>query len=145
LGVSQQEAKELTFKQLYGGVWSEYKNKPFFDKVDLYVDDLWDTYQYTGRITAANKIFKRNDENITPNKLFNYIIQSYETSNNVQLLKSVLDYLKDKKTKLVLYTYDAFLFDYNEEDGAIFPEITKILEYPVSIKQGTSYHGLTKI
>ena len=145
LGVSQQEAKELTFKQLYGGVWSEYKNKPFFEKVDLYIDDLWDTYQYTERITAANKIFKRNDENITPNKLFNYIIQSYETSNNVQLLKSVLDYLKDKKTKLVLYTYDAFLFDYNEEDGAIFPEITKILEYPVSIKQGTSYHGLTKI
>jgi len=145
LNVSPQDAKELTFKQLYGGVWSEYKNKPFFEKVDLYIDDLWDTYQYTGRITAANKIFKRNDENITPNKLFNYIIQSYETSNNVQLLEQVLDYLKDKKTKLVLYTYDAFLFDYSQEDGAIFPEITKILEYPVSIKQGTSYHGLTKI
>ena len=145
LNVSQQEAKELTFKQLYGGVWSEYKNKPFFEKVDLYVDDLWNTYQYSGCISAANKVFKRNDENITPNKLFNYIVQSYETSTNVQLLESVLDYLKDKKTKLVLYTYDAFLFDYNQEDGAIFPEITKILEYPVSIKQGTSYHGLIKI
>jgi hypothetical protein len=82
---------------------------------------------------------------VLPAILFNYIIQSYETSNNVQLLEQVLDYLKDKKTKLVLYTYDAFLFDYNQEDGAIFPEITKILEYPVSIKQGTSYHGLTKI
>jgi hypothetical protein len=56
-----------------------------------------------------------------------------------------LDYLKDKKTKLVLYTYDAFLFDYAEEDGNILPELINILEYPVSIKQGTSYHGLTKI
>ena len=106
---------------------------------------MWDTYQYDNSYTTANKIFKHSDEDITRNKLFNYIIQSYETSNNIQLLEQVLDYLKDKKTKLVLYTYDAFLFDYNKEDGAIFTEISKILEYPVSIKQGTSYHGLTKI
>jgi hypothetical protein len=145
LNVSQQEAKELTFKQLYGGVWSEYQDKPFFKQVNMFINEMWDTYQYGNSYTTANKIFKRNDENITSNKLFNYIIQSYETSTNVQLLESVLDYLKDKKTKLVLYTYDAFLFDYSQEDGTIFPEITKILEYPVSIKQGTSYHGLTKI
>ena len=145
LGVSQQEAKELTFKQLYGGVWSEYQDKPFFKQVNMFIDGMWDEFQYSNLYTTANKVFKRNDENITPNKLFNYIIQSYETSNNVQLLKLVLDYLKDKKTKLVLYTYDAFLFDYNEEDGNILPELINILEYPVSIKQGISYHGLTKI
>jgi len=145
LNVSPQEAKELTFKQLYGGVWSEYQDKPFFKQVNMFIDNMWDIYQYDNSYTTANKIFKRNDENITRNKLFNYIIQSYETSNNIQLLEQVLDYLKDKKTKLVLYTYDAFLFDYNKEDGAIFTEISKILEYPVSIKQGTSYHGLTKI
>jgi hypothetical protein len=145
LGVSQQEAKELTFKQLYGGVWNEYQDKPFFKQVNMFIDGMWDEVQYSNSYTTANKVFKRGDEGITRNKLFNYIIQSYETSNNVQLLKLVLDYLKDKKTKLVLYTYDAFLFDYNEEDGAIFTEITKLLEYPVSIKQGTSYHGLTKI
>jgi len=145
LGVSKQEAKELTFKQLYGGIWSEYQDKPFFKQVNMFIDNMWDEIQHSNSYTTANKVFKRNDENITPNKLFNYIIQSYETSNNVQLLKLVLDYLKDKKTKLVLYTYDAFLFDYNKEDSAIFTEISKILEYPVSIKQGTSYHGLTKI
>jgi hypothetical protein len=145
LNVSPQDAKELTFKQLYGGVWSEYQDKPFFKQVNMFIDEMWDTYQYDNSYTTANKIFKHSDEDITRNKLFNYIIQSYETSNNIQLLEQVLDYLKDKKTKLVLYTYDAFLFDYNQEDGAIFPEITKILEYPVSVKQGTSYHGLTKI
>ena len=145
LNVSPQDAKELTFKQLYGGVWSEYQDKPFFKQVNMFIDEMWDTYQYDNSYTTANKVFKRDDEDITRNKLFNYIIQSYETSNNVQLLEQVLDYLKDKKTKLVLYTYDAFLFDYSQEDGAIFPEITKTLGYPVSIKQGTSYHGLTKI
>jgi hypothetical protein len=145
LNVSPQDAKELTFKQLYGGVWSEYQDKPFFKQVNMFIDEMWDTYQYDTSYTTANKIFKRSDEDITRNKLFNYIIQSYETSNNVQLLEQVLDYLKDKKTKLILYTYDAFLFDYSQEDDAIFPEITKTLEYPVSVKQGTSYHGLTKI
>jgi hypothetical protein len=145
LDVTPQEAKELTFKQLYGGVWSEYQDKPFFKQVNMFIDEMWDEFQYGNSYTTANKVFKRGDESITRNKLFNYIIQSYETSNNVQLLEQVLDYLKDKKTKLVLYTYDAFLFDYNQEDGPILQEITKILEYPVSIKQGTSYHGLTKI
>ena len=146
LGVSQQEAKELTFKQLYGGVWSEYQNKPFFKNVVTYVDDLWDTLQYSGTITTENKIFIRDDlDKMTPHKLLNYVVQSKETSTNVQLLERVLDYLKNKKTKLVLYTYDAFLFDYNKEDNNIIQELTNLLEYPVIIKQGTSYHGLTKI
>jgi hypothetical protein len=37
------------------------------------------------------------------------------------------------------------LFDYAKEDGEIFTPIKALLQYPVSIKQGNSYHGLTKI
>jgi hypothetical protein len=144
LGVSQQEAKELTFKQLYGGVWAEYLDKPFFKQVNMFIDDMWDTYQYGNSYSTLNKIFIP-DKDITPNKLFNYIVQSTETSTNVELLELVFNYLNDKKTKLVLYTYDAFLFDYCVEDGDIFTDITQILQYPVSIKQGNTYHGLTKI
>jgi len=92
-----------------------------------------------------NKIFIRGDEDITRNKLFNYIVQSTETSTNVELLELVFNYLEDKKTKLVLYTYDAFLFDYNKEDGEIFTTIAQMLQYPVSVKQGNTYHGLKKI
>jgi hypothetical protein len=146
LNVSQQDAKELTFKQLYGGIWSEYQNKPFFKEVAMYIDNMWDIYQHNGYIATENKIFTRNQlDKITPQKLFNYIVQSKETSTNVELLELVLNYLKDKKTKIVLYTYDAFLFDYAKEDGHILTELTNILEYPVNVKQGTSYHGLTKI
>jgi hypothetical protein len=145
LDVTPQEAKELTFKQLYGGVWAEYKNKPFFKQVDAFIDDMWDTYQYGNSYSTVNKIFIRGDEDITRNKLFNYIVQSTETYTNVTLLKPVLNYLNDKKTKLILYTYDAFLFDYCEEDGNIFADIAHILQYPVSIKQGKTYHGLEKI
>jgi hypothetical protein len=144
LGVSQQEAKELTFKQLYGGVWSEYQSKPFFEKVLAYTDDMWDTYQYGKRLVTENKIFMP-DENMTRSKLFNYIVQSKETSTNVELLRLVFNLLEGKKTKLVLYTYDAFLFDYSNEDKGLIQEIINILDYPVNIKQGKTYHGLEKL
>lgn len=144
LNVSQQDAKELTFKQLYGGVWSEYQYKPFFKDVNMFIDDMWDTYQYGGKYETENKIFIP-DADISKAKLFNYIVQSKETSTNVELLEKVLDYLKGKKTKIVLYTYDAFLFDYSKEDGDILQDIVNMLEYPVTIKQGNTYHGLTKI
>jgi len=144
LNVTQQEAKELTFKQLYGGVWSEYQYKPFFKDVNMFIDDMWDTYQYGKYYETENRIFIP-DSDISQTKLFNYIVQSKETSTNVGLLEKVLDYLKGKKTKIVLYTYDAFLFDYSKEDGDILQDIVKLLEYPVTIKQGNTYHGLTKI
>jgi len=144
LGVSQQEAKELTFKQLYGGVWAEYTDKPFFKQVNMFIDNMWDRYQYGKSYSTLNKVFTL-DKDINRNKLFNYIVQSTETSTNVELLELILKYLEDKKTKLVLYTYDAFLFDYAKEDGNILQDITNILEYPVSVKQGNTYHGLKKI
>jgi hypothetical protein len=111
----------------------------------MFIDNMWDTYQYGNSYSTINKVFTRGDEEITRNKLFNYIVQSTETLTNVELLELVLKYLEDKKTKLILYTYDAFLFDYCEEDGNIFTDITQILQYPVNIKQGNTYHGLTKI
>ena len=144
LGVTQQEAKELTFKQLYGGVWSEYQNKPFFKDVNMFIDDMWDEYQYGGKYITENKIFMPDAE-MTRSKLFNYIVQSKETSTNVELLELVFSLLEGKKTKLVLYTYDAFLFDYSKEDGSLIQEIINILDYPVSVKQGKTYHGLEKL
>jgi hypothetical protein len=144
LDVDRQAAKELTFKQLYGGVWSEYQNKPFFKDVVRYTDDMWDTYQYGKRLVTENKIFIPDAE-MTKSKLFNYIIQSKETSTNVQILELVLSWLEGKKTKLVLYTYDAFLFDYSNEDKGLIQEIINMVGYPVNVKQGKTYHGLEKL
>ena len=147
LGVSQQEAKELTFKQLYGGVWSEYQDKPFFKDVAIYTDKLWDEFQFNGCVKTENKTFKRSElPDMTPAKLLNYVIQSAETATNTILLDGILRELRDKKTKLVLYTYDAFLFDYAKEDSTqLLTEIQNIIHYPVNIKQGNTYHGLNKI
>ena len=76
---------------------------------------------------------------MNPQKLMNYVMQSLETSRNILILKDVLEYLKDKKTQVVLYTYDALLFDFSQEDGKeTLNKIQEILEsggkYPVKFK-----------
>ena len=76
---------------------------------------------------------------MNPQKLMNYLMQSLETSRNITILKEVLRYLQNKKTKVVLYTYDALLFDFSKEDGKDTLEELKIIlesgnKYPVKFK-----------
>jgi len=66
-------------------------------------------------------------------------MQSLETSRNILILKEVLRYLKDKRTKIALYTYDAILFDFSKEDGKnTLEDIQRIMEengkYPTKFK-----------
>ena len=136
--------KEEMFQNLYGGIRKEYKDKPFFKEASSYVDGVWKLLNSDGKIHTINKTFKLNEiDTPNPTKIFNYIIQSCETSTNVKILLNILDYLKDKQTKLVLYTYDAVLFDYSESDGAeLLQEIKKIMKYPVKTKKGINYKAM---
>ena len=75
--------------------------------------------------------FKKSElENMNPQKLFNYMLQNVETSTNVCILMEIHKLLRGKNTKLVLYTYDSFLFDYDESENLIeeIKEIFKILK-----------------
>jgi hypothetical protein len=40
-----------------------------------------------------------------------------ETKQNVEKIEALQEYLEDKKTKLILITYDSFLFDFSADDG----------------------------
>ncbi len=76
---------------------------------------------------------------MNPAKLMNYMMQSLETSNNITILKDILKYLRNKKSFITLYTYDAILFDFSKEDGKqTLEDIQKIMEnrgkYPVKFK-----------
>jgi hypothetical protein len=141
------QSKEITFQQLYGGVRKEYQDNPFFKKVIEYVDNIWNQINKNGFINTINKTFFLNQiENPTPQKVFNYIIQNLETTNNTIILKNIHEYLKYKKTKLVLYTYDAFLFDYALSDGKdTLQQIQQIMKYPSTIKRGKNYNLLEKL
>ena len=137
-GVDYKQAKELTFKQLYGGVFEQYRNLEFFKKIQVYIDDLWATFQHQGWIEMPQSRYilrKEDTEDMKPQKLFNYVLQNLETSTNVLILWEILKSLRGKKTKLVLYTYDAFLFDFSQEDKEVLKEIKKIIEgFELSIK-----------
>ena len=87
---------------------------------------------------------KDNLFEMNPNKLFNYQLQASETEHNMLVLNELNEYMSERDSKLILYTYDSFLFDFNLDEGK-----DKILElkniisengkYPVKIKAGINY------
>ena len=135
------EAKQINFHAIYGKIPEKYAYLDVFEKIDGFIKSLWTEYETNGRVLApiSNKPFTKALKDMHPQKLMNYIMQSLETSRNILILKDVLRYLKDKKTKLVLYTYDALLFDFHKEDGKeTLKELQEILEtggkYPIKFK-----------
>ena len=120
-GVSYEESKKLSFKYLYGGIPKEIsKQIDYFDRVREYIDTLWNTFTTQKEVTTDIyiRVFKRTTfDDMNPNKLFNYMIQSLETERNIRLINDIKQYLADKKSKLILYSYDAFLFDFCKQDG----------------------------
>ena len=142
-----QQSKELTFKQLYGGVFQQYKDIPFFQKVAQYIDEIWEIYETKGRLEliGGRKLF--DIENPTPQKLLNYKLQSGETFFNVRSIIKLQEYLATKKSSIILYTYDSVLIDYSREDGKeTLIEIKSLLEstfgFKVKAKYGTNYNNL---
>ena len=144
-GMDRQDAKILTLQQLYGGILPKYENLEFFKKVKVYVDDLWQTFQHDGFIEcpiSKHKFYRDKLENMNPQKLLNYLIQNLETAYNVNILWEVFKALKNKKTKLVLYTYDSFLLDWSDAEEEVLIEIKKIFKkhkLNIKVAHGISY------
>ena len=86
---------------------------------------------------------------VNKNKLFNYIIQAHETETNIKTIIELNYYLLNRKTKLVLYGYDSFLFDVHKDDRVqVFRELKNILErngHLVKAKAGKNYGEMVNI
>jgi len=145
-GVDYQKAKELTFKQLYGGVFEQYKDLEFFKKVQVYTDELWEAYQKNGWIESPISGYQFREDNLEdmkPQKLLNYVLQNLETATNVCILWDIFKLLRNRKTKLILYTYDSFLFDFSKDERDLFDNITDIFKkykLQTKIKHGYTYN-----
>ena len=141
--VDYKKAKELTFKQLYGGVFKEYKGLEFFQKIEKYVGDNWNKFQSDGFIECpvSGYLYKKeNLDNMNPQKLFNYVLQNLETSVNCLVLWDMFRILRGYKTKLVLYTYDSFLFDFDEDEEDVLWKIREVfIKYQLNIKEIEGY------
>jgi len=85
-------------------------------------------------------------EQSNPQKVFNYLLQAYETEINVGKMKTILDYIKGSGISLELYTYDSFLFDVpTDVDKSLIMGLKNIIEedgYPIKASWGKTYGNL---
>jgi hypothetical protein len=153
-GLDYDEGKQLTFKYLYGGITNDIKDNPFFSKVDEYIKELWMGWKRDKKVVSdiySREIYRKNLPDMNPNKLFNYMIQLMETEKNIETLDKLQLFLEDRKSKLILYNYDAFLFDFDfKKDGLEYlKEVKNILEdngkYPTRVFMGDNYHEMQEI
>lgn len=145
-------AKKITFTYLYGGLDDNARQIPFFQKVDEYIKGLYQRFVISGKLTTL--LYKREipfDRIETPNeqKVFNYLLQSLETEINYMKIGEVLEYLDGKMSKMILYTYDAFVIDTHPvERENLLNDIREIMEkggFPVKCEEGENYNNLVGI
>tara|TARA_R110001592_G_scaffold157939_1_gene388842 strand:+ start:3044 stop:4357 length:1314 start_codon:yes stop_codon:yes gene_type:complete len=143
------ESKEISFRILYGGVPKEFMQIEFFAKVDKLIKKLWHEFNTENSIPTylfKRPMYKSVLKNMTPQKLFNYYIQSLETESNISILSEIYKVMQKYRSKLVLYTYDSFLFDFDSADGEIFiKDVIDSVKFPMKVKHGYNYNNMTGI
>lgn len=145
-------AKAYTFPQIYGGFDKKWLHIPYFSKIQEYIDHRWKFYTENGYIETPKykrKIKTCHIPDANPSKLFNYILQAFETEMAVDVLNELLNYLKNKRSKPVLYTYDSILFDMHKDDKIdTIKRLKSIMErdkFPVKVYIGKNYKDMKHI
>jgi len=137
-GITRDEAKKLMFQQIYGNIIERYKDWSYFQKIQNYIDELWNQFNKEGYVEipiSGIRFYKKHLEEMNPNKLFNYVLQAYETSQNVDIIWDISRILRGAESKLVLYSYDAFLIDFKKGEEQLLEEIYNIFKnYSLKIK-----------
>jgi len=126
-----EEAKNIIFKNLYGGIKKEYQHIEFFKLIKIFIDNLWENFNSIGYIecpVSKYKFYKDKLPDMNPPKLFNYFLQHYETINNIEILLEIHKILLNKKTQIVLYVYDSFLFDVDKTELFLIEKIKEIFK-----------------
>lgn len=151
-GCDYETSKGITFRYLYGGLDNNAREIPFFAEVEKYISGLYQKFVISGRLTTplfGREISHTKIEGASEQKVFNYLLQALETEVNYMKIPNVLDYLSDKKSKMVLYTYDAFLIDtHPSERDSVLNHLPTVMErggFPVKIEEGTNYNDLSVI
>lgn len=147
------EAKTITFRQLYGGVQDKYHHIKYFVHLKEFVNKNWERFQKDGYVLTPwfkRKIDNKHLKEANPNKLFNYILQASELESVAQTILNLNEYLQDKKSKSVLYTYDSLLFDIHwSEAKEVIPQIVRLMSHdgkvPVKSYIGENYNDLRQV
>ena len=140
-GCSYDESKGRTFRILYGGTSEEDRKIPFFDKVDKFIMRFHEESIRNGYIKTpkGRKIPLGWIEQPTAQKYFNYLLQATETEFNIE----VMDKLRKERLPLpILYTYDSFLFEFDDSEVETIKKVKSVLEsfgFPTKVDWGKDY------
>ena len=140
-GCSYDESKGRTFRILYGGPNDDDRKIPFFDKVDEFIHKLQEESIQRGYLQTpkGRKIPLGRIEQPTAQKYFNYLLQATETEYNIEAMNR----LKERGLPLpILYTYDSFLFEFDESEIDTIKDVKTTLEsfgFPVKASWGSNY------
>ncbi len=151
-GVDYETAKGITFRYLYGGLDDTARGIPFFQKVDSWIKELYQKFVISGKLTTPilkREIHFSRIEGATEQKVFNYLLQALETEINYGKLEKIFQFLGEYNSKMILYTYDAFLIDtHPTEREIILKNLPTVMErggFPVRIYEGENYGKLNPL
>lgn len=145
--LSEQEyskSKSITFKLLYSDDVNDM-GIPFFKKSFEYKESIWKEYNSSGLLESpisGRKLYKKNLGEMKRSKLFNYFIQMIETEFSMLFIYKVYDILKTKQSKIIMYTYDSILLDYNVNDGEDLIKNIKDQIIKSKVKIGENYKDM---
>jgi len=113
------QSKIKNFRFLYDDKQNNERNNiEIFQKADILIEKLWEQYNLHGYIESPfNKIknYITNSQYVTKIKIFNYYIQLLEMEMSMMIIHKILKIIDNVNIKLVMYNYDSFLFDIDEE------------------------------
>jgi hypothetical protein len=143
------DAKQITFRQLFGGVEQKYSHIKYLSHLKDFIDYQWGFFNQNGYVETPifkRRITSKHIQHPKPATVFNYILQAVEGEISIPVLGEVNKLLSGRKTQAVLYIYDSILFDYHVEDGDVLKEIYFLMsldgKFPMKIYIGDNYHDL---
>jgi DNA polymerase I-like protein with 3'-5' exonuclease and polymerase domains len=145
--------KGITFQYLYGTYKPpEMKEIPYFVEVEKFTKALWKEMEIEGFVESPifkKKIYLHHISDPNPSKVFNYLVQLFETEKNLFTLHKVGNEMRANKmeSKIILYTYDAILIDAKISEMGQLSKVIGTLEhggqYPVRVYRGENYQNLS--
>ena len=73
-------------------------------------------------------------------------MQAAETELSSDAMVRIFKVLEDYKSKLILYTYDSFAFDFNLDDGkSLIMQIKEVMIYPSRVSIGINYGDMNDV
>lgn len=141
--------KDHTFKQIYGGIDYNLLGIEPFKSFDELSRQTWKAFNQNQLKTFLfeRPIFKENFKDVNQNKIFNYMLQNLETEFNSLIINGLLEGLRLKQSKLILYTYDSFLFDCHKSETNDIIDLIKTTFNGIKyhIKVGSNYDDMKVI